>query len=76
MDYSIWTARPERERTCRACNWSWLDESDPGEHSCRTKPNVPRATLAERARAANRVLLNRELEIRRTRLAEIHARRG
>jgi hypothetical protein len=75
MDLEIYTDRPERQRSCAACNWTWLEEGSPPPHSCRTAPATPRTTLAERARVANRVLLDRELEIRKTRLAEINRAR-
>jgi hypothetical protein len=74
MDLDIHTRRPERERDCRACQWDDpLSVDGPPEHSCRTPPATPRAVLQERARAAGDVIRDRELEIRRQRLADIHA---
>jgi hypothetical protein len=70
----VWTRRPERERSCRACR-AWDDGTptqDVPDHSCRTPPATPRTTLQNRARAADRVLRDRELSIRATRLAEIN----
>jgi hypothetical protein len=76
MDLTVYTRRPEREATCRACvqqrSGVWSATQDPPDHTCWTRPATPRATLEERARDANRVLLDRELEIRTTRLAEIN----
>jgi hypothetical protein len=72
VDLEIHTRRPEREATCRACQWTWLEQEGPPDHSCRTPPTTPRTTLQNRARAADRVLRDRELGIRAARLAEIN----
>jgi hypothetical protein len=76
MDLGIDNYRPERVPTCKACNWDWLTEDDPGPHTCRTAPATPRTELAERARISARILLDRELQIRRTTLAERGRARG
>lgn len=80
MDLDIWTDRPEKRATCRACAWdSWLTDDGPPPHTCRSAPAVPRTTLQDHARAAHAVFAKRELEIRAERMAEIdlaQVRRG
>jgi rubredoxin len=76
MDLDVHTRRPERERACRACQWSWLEQEGPPDHSCRTPPTTPRATIEAQLRAAERVFADREVEIRKTRLADLRLQRG
>jgi hypothetical protein len=79
MDLEIMTLRPERQRDCAACQWTWLDEDEPGEHSCRTRPTPTRDAIQARRQAAHAVFAKRELAIREGRMAEItmsQVRRG
>lgn len=76
MNLEIATARPEQAHACKACRWDWLSEGEPPAHTCRTPPSAPQATLAERARVSASILCDRELRIRRERLAELGRARG
>jgi hypothetical protein len=74
-DLTIYTRRPEREAACDGCkaHSRGTYTAEPPQHTCRRAPAVPQSTRDARARAANAVLTERELEIRRMRLAEINA---
>jgi hypothetical protein len=73
MDLNIYNRRPTRRGPCPACK----QHADVGMldadtvHTCRSAPATPRATRDAQLAAADRVLADRELEIRRQRLAEI-----
>jgi hypothetical protein len=79
MDLNVYTRHRQREATCPACRWNqraeeWpADQPPPDRHTCRTPPTTPQDVVNDRARAADRVLLDRELSIRKTRLAELNA---
>jgi hypothetical protein len=84
-DLTIYTRQPAREKSCPACQFSsrtrWLDDDDafPEDlpaHTCRTRPALPRDAIAADQHAAAQVRLERELRIRRERLADITAGRG
>jgi hypothetical protein len=74
VDLDVSTRRPEREHTCRACGWDWPEGENPPDHTCRTPPTTPRATIAEQVRADDQALADREAQIRKARLVDI--RRG
>jgi hypothetical protein len=85
QDFTVYTKDAKREATCPACRWNqradeWpADQSPPDRHTCRQPPATPRAVVNERTRAAEQVLTERELGIRKVRVAEINAsahRRG
>jgi hypothetical protein len=85
QDLTIYTRRPEREQHCPACQFSsrtrWLDDDDaiPEElpaHTCRARPATPRDAIAADQHAAAQVHLERELRIRRERIADLFAKRG
>lgn len=80
MDLDIYTRRPEREHDCPVCRGQradhWLTGEDPADHTCRTPPTTPRTTIEAQLRAAERVFADRELEIRKTRLADLRLQRG
>jgi hypothetical protein len=71
VDLEILTDRPERKRDCPACNWTVLDQDEPGPHTCRTEPSIPRTTIEEQRRASASILLEEELRIRNRRMAEL-----
>lgn len=73
------TRRPERERDCPRCRYDPTDPAaawPPPDHTCRTAPATPLATLAARARASTEVVTERELRIRKERLADLGLWRG
>jgi hypothetical protein len=71
LNLGIDNYRPERVPACRACNWDpWVDDGEAPAHSCRSAPTEPRCERQERRRISARILLDRELQIRRTTLAE------
>jgi hypothetical protein len=79
---TVYTRNRAAEGRCRACRAqqpSARDDDDTiaeamPEHTCRRPPAVPRAVRAARVQAAAEVFTERELAIRRQRLAEINAR--
>jgi hypothetical protein len=73
MDLDVHTRRPEREHACPACR-ARRDGRVDNDHTCRTPPATPLTTMADQARADDRVLADYEGSIRAVRLAEI--RRG
>jgi hypothetical protein len=84
QDLTIYTRRPAREKNCPACRYHnrtrWAGDDaileDVPDHTCRSAPAVPQSTLDARVRAAAEVHLDRELRIRRERLADLFAKRA
>ena len=76
MDLTIRTRDAAALARCRACRS--LDDPDAPwpsdlEHTCRRPPAAPAAQLQERARRHQATLTDRELRIRRERLADLNA---
>jgi hypothetical protein len=86
LDLTVYTRNRAAEARCPACQvhnlasraaWPEDDDTIPEalpDHTCRRPPAVPQTVRAARVRAAHETFTERELRIRRERLADINSR--